>query len=187
MPSVSRLAFPAIRPERDPGIAPSPLANSAPNPKLWAYRIGVSVVNTKTIIVSPAFQGPAIIAEWSPTISQAATTNAVMGLYWSDDNSQQGVNQSAALRISGTPLLENITYLTPQKAFAVEDLGVVDMTDLGGNVAQNPQIRLYKFVPRSGAFFLKVFLRNGAAGVHDSKGTVVVYENATADMLANFG
>lgn len=187
MPAITRATYPALRPARDPGLAPGPLENNAPNPKLWAYRIGASVVNTKTIIVSPAFQGPAIIAEWSPTISQAATTNATLGLYWSDDNSQQGVNQAPGTRISGTPILENITYLTPQKAFAVEDLGVIDMTDLGGNVAQNPQIRLYKFIPRVGAFFLKVALRNGAAGTHDSKGTVVVYENATADMLANFG
>jgi hypothetical protein len=182
MPSV--LKFPASRPERDQGVALSPLAQTGPNSKLWAYRIGVSIVNTKTIIVSPAFQGPAIIAEWSPTISQAATVNAVLGLWWSDDNAQQGVNQPPATRVSGTPILENITYLTPQKAFAVEDLNVVDMTDLGGNVAQNPQIRMNYYVPRVGAFFLKLALRNGAAGTHDSKGTIVIIENATREMIA---
>lgn len=181
-------AFPSVRNNRGEAALPAAqIGNAQPLlRKTWAYRIGVSVVNTKTIIVSPPFQGPAVITEWAPTISQAATVNAVMGLWWSDDNSQQGVNQAPTLRISGTPILENITYLTPQKAFAVEDLNVLDMTDLGGAVAQNPQMRINYYVARQGAFFLKIHLRNGAAGVHDSKGSVTLAENVSPEQAASF-
>jgi hypothetical protein len=184
----ARIVYPSVRLDRaEAAIPAAQVGNAQPLiRKTWAYRIGVSVINTKTIIVSPAFQGPAVITEWSPTISQAATVNATLGLYWSDDNSQQGTNQAPTVRVSGTPILENITYLTPQKIFTVEDLGVLDMTDLGGNVAQNPQMRINYYVPRVGQFFLKLALRNGAAGTHDSKGSIVIAENVSPEQVANF-
>jgi len=181
-------AYPATRPDRAEAAQPI----SAPNPtyqpqtRAWPFRVGATVVNTRSIAVGGPFQGPAIIKAASWSWGSAATADANFSLYYSDDGSGAGTNLPATTRPSGTPIFEPIAHQTPSVADGDELREHFDQTQAGFTNAQPLQHVLNYYVPRAGQFFLKAMVRNGAVGTFDMKGIISIVENVPPELAANF-
>jgi hypothetical protein len=186
VPSVTLSTFPKLRPERDPGAVASPLAASNPTTKVWPFRIGATVVNTRTIAVGGPFQGPALIQWGTFAWGSAAVTGAGFALFWSEDGSGSGTNLSPGTRPSGTPIFEPIAHQTPTVVDTDEIREHFDQTAAGFTNAQPVPHLFNYYVTRPGAFFLKATIRNGSAGTFDMKGIISLIENVTPDQLARF-
>jgi hypothetical protein len=187
MPSTTVEDFPRIRLDRAEG-GQSVAAPSGPgvSTRMWPFRIGASVANARTMVVSPPFTGPAIITNLSFAWGTAATTGVSFALYWGEDGSGQGQNLASAFRPSGTPIFEPNGFLTPAIANTEELREFFDQTQAGfvTPVPLSSDVRYY--IPLAGQFFLKAMVRNGAAGTFDMKGIVSMIVGVPPDQIANF-
>jgi len=180
-------AYPTGRLDRaEPLIALGAPAGVPPTFREWPFRIGASVANARTMVVSPAFVGPALIHHIDMSWGTAATTGVTFALYWSNDPSGQGQNLASTFRPSGTPILDPISHLTPAVADTDEIREHFDQTQAGVVTPIFVPSRFRYYVPRAGQFFLKAMVRNGAAGTFDMKGWIGLLENVTPEVAGNF-
>ena len=154
--------------------------------RTWPWRAGANVVNARTTVVSPSFQGPAIIRDILFVDSTANTPGVGWALYWSTDSGGAGQNLAGNIRPTGTPILEPISFLTPALTDPDEIREHWDGTQAGITVVTVERLELRKYISQQGSFFLKLTVRNGGAGTIDLKGSVTVVENVPPELAATF-
>lgn len=111
MPSTTSTTFPGARPDRgDPSVAsPAGQPPGGSTIRLWPFRARNSAGVGRSTVVSPFFQGPAILERiLTRNASGGLVPDPMFSMVYSEDDSGTGFNLSATTLPSGTPIFENL-------------------------------------------------------------------------------
>lgn len=188
MPSSVSGGFPQPRPDRgEPGAA-SPIGAAAPGPsvRLWPYRARNSAGTGRSTVVSPFFQGPAILERiLTRNASAGGVPDPMLSLVYSEDDSGTGFNLNPLTLPSGTPIFENLRNDGDESAPTTPvGPGVLLVQHVADGLLHEWTMGYIIRLPR---FTLKFSVHVNNAGADVSVfGYARIIENVPASVLANF-
>lgn len=172
------LVYPPTLPDRGAAlVAPQTLAlPSTPRVRLWPFLAAV-FTGTRTTVVSPAFQGPAIID--SVFYNPSEVPNVSLGgfsIFWALDETGAQNNGSGAVIPTGTPIFDAVSFASSQITQADEVVQNIPLSVPSNGLRGPRYARLGYPVSSEVPFFLKVSVRSSGGAEQAIYGVIRVLE-----------
>lgn len=128
---------------------------------IWPFRLKTTAANTRSIVVSPPFQGPAILDELLLVYNLKSTVMGGISLFYAEDGNGQGIALTPTTRPTGTEVFSQVSIADTPALDADEVLAHFPVQNNNTLAGRPVSFRLGYLITLGSRFWVKASGRSG--------------------------